>query len=282
MTTSPNPSDIIAALRNSGYLMEQQVATQLEKLGLHVWTNWAFEDIDEGKSRELDVRAVERVAHNEERKLGAFLEIIAECKNNSNPFVFLQRPKNETDNDPPEEMVFPIGRDGVTTREGNRVQRSSKDAFFRLGFDEVHQDFTSESKAVQFCRIDRKGKSWEANHGGLYNSIFYPMAKALLARKQDIARRPTESRYFWLLVPVVVISGDIYSVDSSLPDPVPEAVSHVTFKREIRSVNINGKFAINFVRQDQLEEFYSDCLGPVVQRMVDLTLNRADFVLEGQ
>ena len=262
MTTSPNPSDIVAALRNSGYLMEQQVATQLEKLGLHAWTNWPLEDIDEGKSRELDVRAVKRVALNEERELGAFLEIIAECKNTSNPFVFLRRLKNGADNNnPPEEMVFP-------------VQLRSEDAFFRLGFDEVHQDYTSESKAVQFCRIDRKGKSWEANHGGLYNSIFYPMVKALMARKQHIARPPgrTEWHYFWLLVPVVVVSGDIYSVDSSLPDPVPEAVSHVTFKREIRSGNINGNFAINFVRQDHLEQFYTDFLGPVVRRMVDLTL----------
>ena len=264
-------------------MMEQQVATQLEELDLNVWTNWAFEDIDEGKSREIDVRAIKRVASNEEKKLAAFVEIIAECKNNSNPFVFLRRLKNYTDNsNVPEEMVFPIARYLETTRiDNNSVQSSSKDAFFHLSFDEVHQDFTSESKAVQFCRIDRKGKKWEANHGGLYNSIFYPMAKALMARKQDILNPPgrTEWRYFWLLVPVVVVSGDIYSVDSSQPDPVPEAISYVTFKREIRSGNINGTFALNFVRQDQLEQFYSACLEPVVNRMVDMTLNRADFVL---
>ena len=52
MNNSPNPKDIIAALKQSGYLMEQQVATQLQALDFHVWTNWAFEDVDEGKSRE--------------------------------------------------------------------------------------------------------------------------------------------------------------------------------------------------------------------------------------
>ena len=46
MDAFPSHIDIITALRQSGYLMEQQVATQLEALGLHVWTNWAFEDID--------------------------------------------------------------------------------------------------------------------------------------------------------------------------------------------------------------------------------------------
>ena len=283
MTSSPNVSDIITALRSSGYLMEQQVATQFEELDLHVWTNWAFEDIEEGKSRELDVRAIKKVARNEEKKLSAFIEIIAECKNNSNPFVFLRRLKNDTDNrHSPEEMVFPIAKYGATTRiDTNRTQTNYKDAFFHLGFDQVHQDFISESKSVQFCRIDRKGKNWEANHGGLYNSTFYPMAKALMARKREILKPlgRTEERYFWFLVPVVVISGDIYSVDSGLPDPEPEPISYVTFKREIRSGNINGTFALNFVRQNKLEQSYSDCLQSVVQRMVDLTLNKADFVL---
>ena len=127
MNASPSPEDIIDALRKSGYLMEQEVATQLEALNFHVWTNWAFQDIDEGKSREIDVRAIRQVAHNEEKKLSAFVEIIAECKNSTNPFIFIGRPKNQTDNQhPPQELVFPIvnyvaqkanGEGGTTIKE---------------------------------------------------------------------------------------------------------------------------------------------------------------------
>ena len=73
MDESPSPADVITALKQSGYLMEQQVATQLEALDLHVWTNWAFEDIDEGKSRELDIRAIKQLARNEEKKISAYL-----------------------------------------------------------------------------------------------------------------------------------------------------------------------------------------------------------------
>ena len=87
MDAFPSHADIMTALEQSGYLMEQQVATQLEALDLHVWTNWAFEDVDAGKSREIDVRAIRRVAHNEEKKLSAFIELLCECKNNSNPLV---------------------------------------------------------------------------------------------------------------------------------------------------------------------------------------------------
>ena len=70
MTNLPRPSDIITALSQSGYLIEQHVATQLEALDLHVWTNWAFEDIDEGKSREIDMRAVKRIALTRKKDFG--------------------------------------------------------------------------------------------------------------------------------------------------------------------------------------------------------------------
>jgi hypothetical protein len=91
--------------------MEQEVATQLEAVGYHVNTNRAYEDSDEGKSREIDVLATKRIAYNEKEKLAAFVEIIAECKNSANPFVFVGRPKNQTDNQrAPLEYAFPIAK----------------------------------------------------------------------------------------------------------------------------------------------------------------------------
>lgn len=284
MNTSPNPDEIVTALKQSGYLMEQEVATQLEALDFHVSTNWAFEDSDEGKSREVDVRATRRVAHNKNGKLSAFLQLIVECKNNTNPFVFIGRPKNEADSlYAPQELVFPITNyEARQLIELNRTWIRKKEAFFHLGFDKVHYDFAADMKAVQFCQISRKAKNWQANHGGLYDSIFYPMAKALTALKGEVPKgtRPDEWRYFWFFVPMVVTSGDIYYLDSTDDPPVPEPRKFVTFKREIRSGNLKGTFAIDFVCRNQLEHFISHCLQPLVTRMADLTTNQADFVLK--
>ena len=97
MGAEPSLDEIMAAIEESGYFMEQHVATQLERLGFQVTTNFAVEDPDEGKSREMDVRAVKRVAVAEQEKIAAFVELIVECKNTSNPFVFIARPKNERD-----------------------------------------------------------------------------------------------------------------------------------------------------------------------------------------
>ncbi len=285
MNASPSPAEIVDALKQSGYLMEQEVATQLEALNFHVWTNWAFQDIDEGKSREIDVRAIKRVAHNEEKKLSAFVEIIAECKRSTNPFVFIGRPKNQTDNrHPPQELVCPVTAYSAPQKgpDKNVVTIHPKEAFFHLDFDKVHYDFVSETKAVQFCRVDRKGKGWHANHGGLYDSIFYPMAKAFTALKREVLTDGGRGswRHFWLFVPMVIISGDILYVDSMETDPLPQERSDVTFKREIKSEKLDGVYTVAFVNQKNLERFICDRLGPLVNRMADLTTNYADFVLE--
>ena len=287
MNASPSSEDIVDALKQSGYLMEQEVATQLEALNFHVWTNWAFEDSDEGKSREIDVRATKMVAQNKDKKLSAHLEIIAECKNSTNPFVFIGRPKNQTDkNHPPQELVFPIFQYEAEkeVESGSQVRKArQKNAFFHLEFDKVHYDFAKETKAVQFCRIVRKGKHWHANHGGLYDSIFYPMAKAITARKHKVLLKGTRLDdwcYFWFFVPIVVISGDLFYVDSTETDPEPQLKDYVTFKREIQSKKLKGTFAIDFIRQNRLENFVSDCLQPLVTRMADLTTNHADLVLK--
>ena len=258
MNASPSHREIIATLVQSGYLMEQQVATQLEALDLHVWTHWAFEDIDEGKSREMDLRAIKRVAHNKEYMVSAFIEIIGECKNNSNPLVFVGRPKSEVDSrHAPEELLLPS---------------TDKEAFFQWGFDLVHFGFASRMKAVQFCRIDRKGNTWHANHGGLYDSTFYPLAKALTARKQEITKNHAHSkwRYFWFLAPIVVTTSDIFFVDSTAKEPALEARDFISFTRDIQSGNLKGSFAVDFVRQSKVEDYFARCLQPLIDKMTHL------------
>lgn len=163
----------------------------------------------------------------------------------------------------------------------NRARVKNTEAFFHLEFDKVHHDFIRETKAVQFCRIDRNGSRWQANHGGLYDSIFYPMAKAFTAQRSriPIAKRRGEWRYFWLFIPMVIISGDMFYVDSMEANSAPQEIDHVTFKREIRSGTLDDIFTVEFVRQNQLEAFIFDRLGPLITKMTDLTTNHAAFVL---
>ncbi|TWI73607.1 hypothetical protein IQ16_01745 [Bradyrhizobium huanghuaihaiense] len=284
MSAAPSPENIMEALNDSGYLMEQEVATVLEGLGYHVQTNFPFEDIDEGKSREMDVRAIKTIARNEARKLSCVFEIIVECKNSSNPFVFIGRPKTAADQRlAPEEYVFftrwyethkPVGKGGSS------VQLT--EPFHHLGFPNVHYAYQRPEKAVQFCRVDRKGSGWHANHAGLYDAIFFPMAKAVSSRMKEIPREPRhdEWRYLWFFVPLVVVSSDIYWVDSMQQAPTPEVRPYVTFRRQLRSKTLNGSFSVDFVRQDYLAWFDTACLGRIAEHAAMLVNEEPDLVLK--
>ena len=252
---APSRAEVMAAVRKSGYLMEQEVASGLESLGFHVQTNWAYQDVDEGKSREMDVRAIKRIAQNEEFRLSAFIEIIVECKqNNSNPLVLIVRDKNELDTTrAPGEYLFPVANYEMQKQiESSRSVSRMLSPYFHLEFDKVHYEFAQTKKAVQFCRIERFKKGWRATHSGLYDGLFYPIAKAVEARKLELKpqRRPRsgEWRYFWFIMPVIVLSGEIYSIDSMQSSPVVENMDFMTFKRQLSSQNLKGIYSVDFVR----------------------------------
>lgn len=88
----PTPEQVLAALDQSGHLLEQQVATELADLGYSVQTNRALTHVDEGKSRELDVYAFKSLMVEEARRLRVAMYLLVECKNTAAPFAFLTRP----------------------------------------------------------------------------------------------------------------------------------------------------------------------------------------------
>jgi hypothetical protein len=163
MSETPTNDEIMDAIRQSGYLLEQHVATQLETLGFHIRTNVAFEDPDEGKSREMDVSAIKRVAFNEPANIAAFVELIVECKNSKNPLVLITRPKNQADARlTPRQFRYPTKYEMRKDLGGGRRMMREVSEFSHLGFDKIHYRHLQQTKAVQFCRLDRKGSGWHA------------------------------------------------------------------------------------------------------------------------
>jgi len=250
----PSEEDILKALHDSGYLMEQDVATQFERFGYHVVTNKAFEDNEEGKSREIDVSAVKRVLFDEEQKIAVYVEFIIECKNTNNPFVFIKRPKNASDlHHNVKEIIFPK-KQYYEVIENTSYYR---DGFNFFGFNEHHYYSKQRLKAVQFSRIDRKGSGWQANHSGVYDALLMPLAKAFAARRDQIPRHENSGdwTYVWMLIPTVVIRGEIYEVDASEQPPTIARTDHVTFLREFKGKQAEGKFLFEFVSESGLDEF---------------------------
>lgn len=288
MERQPNSDEVLQALRESGYLMEQEVATALEKRGFVVSTNVAFRDLEQDTSREIDVRATKVYLQSETHGVRVVGELVCECKNNGYPIVFVVRKKNRLDRAPePEEYVFPpASQEEIRTTRPGITEISYRTPFVRLRLRDCHYYYGSDTKAVQFCMLKMKKQRWVAEHGAIYNSLFYPTVKAFLARREQIERDPDTGPYsrpdVWLFFPVVVLQGPLYTIDVSEKEPVPREVPYVSLLREIRTDNVDGRFLVDFVQRDSLGEYLDKAAEAFARTVADeVDIRASEFIGDG-
>lgn len=268
--SNPTEEEILKAINESGFLFEQEVGTIIENNDFHIQTNAAFKDEDMETSREIDVKGYKRVYHNEEEKISVGLTIICECKNNLNPFVFIKRNKNNLDKSYcPPNFLFPQSEFQEPV-EGKPNSYYVIPAFRHFKFNEVYPYSIAESKAVQFCKMVRKGKDWKANHDGIYDSILFPIIKCLEYFKKDDKRfLKSEWKNYFIYLPVVVLNSEIYSIESHIKPTKIESEDYLSFTRDIDSKKIKGKYLIDFVRKDGLEKYLNDYIAPFIEEFVN-------------
>jgi hypothetical protein len=259
------------------------VASQLERLKFHVQTARAYNDSAEGKSREIDVWATRRFLEDEPNRILGISEIIAECKNSSNPFVFLTRKKSGADDywkSP--QMRFPVDPYEARKPTGpSSALLQHTPAFEELGIKPIHHFHMRETKAVQFARIDRNGSRWVANHAGLYDAIFLPLLKAFRSRWDETRPRGGKEdwRYFWFFYPIVVVRGKIYEIDTSVDERRAVEVPHIPFVRDLKMEGLEGRFLVDFVNEDHLPKFVSDVVGANENHIVSRYTSEPSTVL---
>lgn len=252
----PSSEEIIEAISNSGYLFEQEVASILEKNNFHIKTNVAFKDEDEEKSREIDVMGFKRKFYDEEKKISVGIRILCECKNNTNPFVFICRNKNEADkNYLPPNFLFPQ-KDFDIPIEGSLSSYHVIPAFTFYNLNTTFPYHLDDDKAVQFCKIIRKGKDWSALHDGIYDGILMPVIKCLeYFRGYDDQYSNSEWKHYTIYFPIVVLNSTIYKIKSDVKPIELNQVDYISFIRDIHSKKIHGDYLIDFVKKDGLQKY---------------------------
>jgi hypothetical protein len=287
--TGPTAAEVLQAIKRSGYLLEQDVAISLEALGFHVETGAAYQDADEGKSREIDVLAYRSFVHDEKRRFSVVVETICECKNTTNPYVFIGRkrvvqPAPEGYLAPPE-FVFPRREYEVPirTEQGHQILASG---FDRFGLASLHYYHGLGTKTVQFCRLVRKDRGWGVDQGGVYDSLVYPMAKALLARQKLFLPDWTPAEGAWrqirIFVPLVVLAGPLFYIDSSSEERTPRQVTHATYGRRLEAETIQGTFTIDFVSFVGLTDFVTQKVEPFAQHVVAIAEKAGEALFSGK
>ena len=252
----PSDPQILDALAASGFLFEHECATAIEALGFHVETSWPFADSDQGKSRELDLRAIRLVHRDETAKIQVFVELLVECKDFDAPLVFLERPKNkrEVEAPVPNEYLFPRPhyRRQLTA---NSYQEVNGFQYFNLV--DSHYYYSEENKATQFVKVVRKGSQWTANHDGVHDAIVLPLAKALEARKSEFSKhapRRDDWCSIWLFFPIVLVRNRLLAHNPDLLTPLNDR-GRVTYVRGLDSQPLHGAYMIDFVKLANLPNY---------------------------
>lgn len=255
----PSPQQMMKALRKSGYIFEHEIAVALEGMGFYVERSFAFEDPDEGKSRELDIRGFQFAMSNKTYKMEIGVHLFFECKDSGSPFVFLQTAKHPLDSKNPEarECMFPASPTANTQ--------------FRLaeyGFQAQHHYYSEPKKSVQFAKIVRKGGEFSALHDNVYDSLLLPQAKAFqsfLGHRSHRHSSPYQSEHISLAFNAIVLRDHLFALDLDVPDAEPTPIGRASFLRQIESKGISGAYLFDFVTQAYLATYVKDEIGGLVK-----------------
>lgn len=254
---NPTKEEILKAVNDSGYLFEQEIGTILERNNFYIQPNVAFIDIDEEKSREIDVMGYKRFFYDEEKKISIGVRILCVCKNNTNPFVFICRNKNDVDkNYSPPNFLFPH-KEYKKPIEGKPNSFYTFTGFKYFNIETIYPYSTENAKATQFCKIIRKGKDWSALHDGIYDNLLIPMIKCLdFYKKEDSSMiRNTEWKNYVVYYPIIVLNSDLYSINANVDTETINKIDFVHFTREINSKKLKDRYLVDFVTKEGLQNY---------------------------
>ncbi|MHA7156292.1 hypothetical protein [Arthrobacter sp. TMN-50] len=265
----PTSDEVVTALRDAGWLLEQDTAAAVEKAGFYVATGKAFPDPDDPSiSREIDVHGYRQLFRSEELTFTVSVRILAECKQSSMPYVIVGGPTSPYDLSRPrkeQQFRFPTIETGRTPLGDGRTRIHTTQAQQYLGLTLLPGNpWEAGFLGSQLTRLDRK-KTWLADNRGIFTSLVYPLAKSLTYfRSQSnktsyVMHKPGQE---WASIefyyPLVVTSAPIFAVDTTEREVKAMKVSWATITREIKSTKIDGQFNIDVVTSSALEQYLAE------------------------
>lgn len=274
MTHLPTDEELLGAVRGAGWLLEHDALRVLDAADMHPRAGWAFEDPDEPtKSRELDVWSYRQLLNDKATRVRVTARFLVECKQSSRPYVGVGYEMPEARfRQPPAEHVLACENFGEPLDEETGSYRVVP-AWTHLGFDELAAEHrASNFRVTQLTRLDRaKAGAWTATNEGVFTSLVYPLAKALLASKKHasggrvVAGGSAANRTGWtefaLHFPVVLLSCPLYVVDATRPEPTVARTPWATASRELKSASVAGTFEIDVVTEGAFADYVTDRLA---------------------
>ncbi|PJZ29629.1 hypothetical protein [Leptospira kmetyi] len=278
----PDKKVILEALTHSGYLFEQEIANIFRDLDFEVLTNWAYEDKDTGKSREVDILArTHKYIEKDKKKILINIEVIAECKNNTNPIVLIGNKEVRRKYSPAlmKLILFPKQAVQIQIEQKSGAISWITESIYRYSkVIENHYYNSDKTISYQFAKITRKGQKWEAIHDNIYDAMILPIVDALENRIALHYASIKKANIISVLVPIIVLKNHLYYVECSEEIPAIYEVDEQLFERSISSKSHEGNYVIQFIKSEALKKFIENEINEFVSKLANkIELNPEAF-----
>lgn len=269
MAQFPTEEEVLKAVGDAGWLLEQEAVRTLEARKFNPRPSWAFKDPDDpSTSRELDVLGYREYFRDDTLRVHVAASILVECKQSETPYCAIgqelpdwRRAGNPTEHTLPVRYLPRI----YDPQENCLEYGYAWDVFgFRAASLRHGQ---TNFRATQLTRLNRSGSGgkWSASNEGVFTQLVYPLAKAVRASQKGnrtqnewpIESRPPRRAYigFVLSFPVVLISCPLYVIDAGQKEPAFSEQKWVRTQRHLESDTLTGLFEFDVVTRPAFAEY---------------------------
>ncbi len=265
------------ALGRSGYLLESRLEKVLRENGFYVEANSSYLDSETGKSRELDLFAMNGYGIGSNEVEYIFSVLLIEAVNNPQPIAFITK----------ESQISPLHREdilvaGLPIKIPDKASRNGW-VFLPeyLAMNEYHH-YCQGHVATQYCSFmqkknDLKKKEWMAFHDEVHFNSFRTLCVAVeyfkdaLYRGWTIGNSETINMEFYY--PVVVVQGELLEVQPGEGCINIQPTDHIQYRR----TSIVGTREISY-QIDVVTELYVPNLLSIIRAELEHTVGLLDKV----
>lgn len=246
-------------ISKSGYLEEQKVIVEFEKQGFFAGANYAFEDQDQHKSREIDFIAT-KYTDFIFGKTGFYFFAYGEVKKRINPLIFFERKPLRRESEEVE-VFIPV----LATQQFFSFIDPFLDIKKILKFSEIHHQAKHDFISTQFCEIHKN----KVVHKDLYETLFVPLLKCVDSEISDFRKSTPDFRlddpmyFLYVFQPIIVISGLLYSYD--LNNDSLTKKDYILYRRHYESKTVKRTLFIDIVTKEYLPRYISEKLSKTYQ-----------------
>ena len=209
------------AIKESGYLLELDVTSELTKKGFITQMNDSYVDPVTSKTRELDISATYYGKIDDKKLHTISTELIIECENNKQPVVLF---KDNSSN-----AEFSLDRSYDIKISGNplEIKLDGEISSFHIfsGILSNHH-YSSVTPCTQYCSFHKpKGnsKKWIAHHPDCQHNTFHNLINCLdyrirqnsdyYFRTQLLEGRVNPYIYITIHLPLIVLNSHLYEAE---------------------------------------------------------------------